>query len=166
MNKKAAEPDKSATHVQCQVCMMLSFLLFLSAHASVCEIEEIPLKERISDSTMIFTGEVISDSMMEKLSPEMDRFGVVRVEKVYKGNPGKEIKVYYRKRISGLDDECNGKVFEGFYNVLKNSELNRKMLFYTKEINGVQTTSDERFGGSVKFSQVKKQIQVLEESLK
>lgn len=124
-------------------------------HAN-CGDMTLPFEEKVKMADWIFTGVAIEDKVEKTESNWLDASVIIKVKKVFKGSPGKKIKVYYHGHTSGHD--CEPKRAGAF--VSKRGEKFER-LFYTTFYEGKPFTSTELEGGHVKLGLVPKELREL-----
>lgn len=137
--------------------LVMIFLQATAAMAAICVVDKAPLEAKIRESSLIFTGKVIADESMKEPSNLVDRVMRIKVDNAYKGEPGKEVSVYYKVKTG--KKPCESAVTERKSYLIKEK---KKLLFYTKVVEGVQFTSQEIEGGSVKQNRIRSELSELE----
>jgi hypothetical protein len=130
---------------------MLGLVVFASegAYATSCRSELVPIEERAKNADVIFIGKFQYHVENGQVDPKSAPLGatratVLKVKKVFKGNPGKEVTIFYKKSHPGCALD--------YFSLFNFGGEKKDLLIFAKEKNGKIYTNEKMGSGFANVS--------------
>lgn len=119
-------------------------------------------EQRVKEAKYIFIGTPVFEKPQKSQNADADMVVTFAVDRVFKGDPGKKIEVYYLLLVRGTD-QIDGGSFRPNMRQKYQYAIEHKIpeLVFVKEINGELMTSPEIGGDTTVLTSTTKEIEKL-----